>query len=100
MIRIYTHTHTCILTLSPSPHTHTDVQYSLDLTNNGVVHALFSHQASDSDELGFQCEGEVLHVVERKGRADQWWWAKNSSGEKGYIPCTHLGTNERHTVIL
>ena len=56
--------------------THTDVQNSLGLTNNGVVYALFSYQASDSDELGFH-EREVLHVVEHKGRADRWWWAEN-----------------------
>ena len=80
--------YTC--TLTPSPH----APRRLD---NGVVYALFSHQVSYSDEL-----------ASTRGRSCTSWSARaglisgggQRRGEKGYIPCTHLGTNERHTVIL
>ena len=77
----------------------TDIQNNLGLSNSGVVFALFSYQAGDADELGF-CDGEILWILDRGQREDQWWWAKNASGEKGYVPCTYLGTYQRHTVIL
>ena len=77
--------YTC--TLTPSPH----APRRLD---NGVVYALFSHQVSYSDELASTRGSQVLHVVERKGRADQWWWAEK--GRERLHP-VHPSWNKRET---
>lgn len=79
------------------PEAHRD----MGVANGGVVYALFSRNAGDTEELSFY-EGEQLFVLSRgrRGRGEVdgegWWEVENGREEKGLVPCTYLGSTPRY----
>ncbi|XP_031567803.1 apoptosis-stimulating of p53 protein 1-like isoform X2 [Actinia tenebrosa] len=72
-----------------------DIQDNFGMTFDGKVYALFAYNANEKDELSFEC-GEELYVLRRgDSNEKEWWWAKNSSGQLGYIPRNLLGISPR-----
>ena len=78
-----------------------DSETNIGVANNGEVYALFSHTSSDLDELSFN-EGELLIISDHGdcGAGEQWWMAVNATGQRGLVPCTFLGPQCRHNVVL
>ena len=72
------------------------------MANGGVVYALYSRRAADSDELGV-CEGERLVVLRRRvgggegGEGGGWWEVESGAGDRGLVPCTYLGRTPRQS---
>ncbi len=69
------------------------------MSDDAKVYALFSRHTSEEDELSF-IEGELLVISDRGGRGEQWWSAVNTAGQRGLVPCTFLGPQCRHSVVL
>lgn len=70
-----------------------DIQDNFGMASDGKVHALFAYNANEKDELSFEC-GEELYVLRRGDSTEkEWWWAKNSSGQLGYIPRNLFGVS-------
>ncbi|KAK3745547.1 hypothetical protein QZH41_012462, partial [Actinostola sp. cb2023] len=68
-----------------------DIQTNFGVTNGGKVYALYAYSATEDDELSFSC-GEELQVLRRGDSTEkEWWWAKNYSGQTGYIPSNLFG---------
>ncbi|XP_023602909.1 apoptosis-stimulating of p53 protein 1 isoform X3 [Myotis lucifugus] len=66
------------------------VQEKLGVMNKGVVYALWSYEAQNSDELSFR-EGDAITILRRKDEHEtQWWWARLGDRE-GYVPRNLLG---------
>ncbi len=55
------------------------------------MYAVYAYQATRKDELSFEC-GERLTVV-RRGDVNEkeWWWARGTGNQFGYIPRNLLG---------
>lgn len=75
-----------------------DCETNLGVGDDGKVYALFSRHTSEKDELSF-IEGELLMVSDRP-QGEQWWSAVNTAGQRGLVPCTFLGPQCRHSVVL
>ena len=60
--------------------------------NNTVVHALYTYEAQQDDELSFQ-DGDEMTIL-RKGDDEEtlWWWARRHDKE-GYVPRNLLGVS-------
>ena len=60
--------------------------------NNTVVHALYTYEAQQDDELSFQ-DGDEMTIL-RKGDEEEtlWWWARRNDKE-GYVPRNLLGVS-------
>ena len=71
----------------------TDIENNFGVSNEGVVYAVYAYQATRKDELSFEC-GECLTVV-RRGDVNEkeWWWARDSRNQFGYIPRNLLGVS-------
>ena len=55
------------------------------MMNKGVVYALWTYEAQNSDELSFR-EGDALTILRRKDEVEtDWWWARLGDRE-GYVP--------------
>ena len=63
------------------------------------MYALFTRKSSDPQELSFN-EGEPLVIIDRGSRGEQWWTAENGRRQRGQVPCTYLGAQCRHSVVL
>lgn len=60
------------------------------MMNKGVVYALWTYEAQNSDELSFR-EGDTLTILRRKDEVEtDWWWARLGDRE-GYVPRNLLG---------
>ena len=60
------------------------------MMNKGVVYALWTYEAQNSDELTFR-EGGALTILRRKDEVEtDWWWARLGDRE-GYVPRNLLG---------
>lgn len=69
----------------------TDIQKNFGVANQGKVYALYAYSATEDDELSFSC-GEELQVLRRGDSTEkEWWWARNSVGQLGYIPRNLFG---------
>jgi hypothetical protein len=69
-------------------------------SNNGLVHALYDYVKEHEDELSFSC-GEELTVLRRGDTNEkEWWWARNRSGDAGYIPCNLVGNFPRIAAVV
>ncbi|XP_019494761.1 PREDICTED: apoptosis-stimulating of p53 protein 1 isoform X1 [Hipposideros armiger] len=70
------------------------VQEKLGVMNKGVVYALWSYEAQNSDELSFH-EGDAITILRRKDESEtDWWWARLGDRE-GYVPKNLLGLYPR-----
>lgn len=70
------------------------VQEKLGVMNKGVVYALWSYEAQNSDELSFH-EGDTITILRRKDESEtEWWWARLGDRE-GYVPKNLLGLYPR-----
>lgn len=68
------------------------VQEKLGVMNKGVVYALWSYEAQNSDELSFH-EGDAITILRRKDENEtDWWWARLGDRE-GYVPKNLLGVS-------
>ncbi|CAK6431724.1 unnamed protein product [Pipistrellus nathusii] len=66
------------------------VQEKLGVMNKGMVYALWSYEAQNSDELSFR-EGDAITILRRKDEHEtEWWWARLGDRE-GYVPRNLLG---------
>ena len=64
------------------------------MMNKGVVYALWTYEAQNSDELSFR-EGDALTILRRKDEVEtDWWWARLGDRE-GYVPRNLLGVRLR-----
>ena len=70
-----------------------DIENNFGISNEGVVYAVYAYQATRKDELSFEC-GECLTVV-RRGDVNEkeWWWARDTRNQLGYIPRNLLGVS-------
>ena len=70
-----------------------DVEENFGVSNDGVVYAVYAYQATRKDELSFEY-GERLTVV-RRGDVNEteWWWARDTQNNFGYIPRNLLGVS-------
>lgn len=60
--------------------------------NKGLVYALWSYEAQNSDELSFR-EGDAITILRRKDENEtEWWWARLGDRE-GYVPKNLLGVS-------
>ncbi|XP_028393520.1 apoptosis-stimulating of p53 protein 1-like [Dendronephthya gigantea] len=68
-----------------------DMESNFGISNEGVVYAVYAYQATRKDELSFEC-GERLTVI-RRGDVNEkeWWWARDTRNQFGYIPRNLLG---------
>ena len=63
-----------------------ELETNFGVINDGVVYAVYAYQATRKDELSFEC-GERLTVVRRGDVTEkEWWWARDSRNQFGYIP--------------
>lgn len=68
------------------------VQEKLGVMNKGMVYALWSYEAQNSDELSFR-EGDAITILRRKDEHEtEWWWARLGDRE-GYVPRNLLGVS-------
>ena len=69
------------------------MENNFGISNEGVVYAVYAYQASRKDELSFEC-GERLTVI-RRGDVNEreWWWARDTRNQFGYIPRNLLGVS-------
>ena len=70
-----------------------DIENNFGIANDGVLYAVYAYQANRKDELSFEC-GERLTVV-RRGDVNEkeWWWARDTRKQYGYIPRNLLGVS-------
>lgn len=62
------------------------------MMNKGVVYALWSYEAQNSDELSFH-EGDTITILRRKDESEtEWWWARLGDRE-GFVPKNLLGVS-------
>uniref|UniRef100_A0A182KBN7 SH3 domain-containing protein n=1 Tax=Anopheles christyi TaxID=43041 RepID=A0A182KBN7_9DIPT len=67
------------------------IQEKLGILNNGEVHAVFSYESQQPDELSFFVN-DKLTIIRKGDEAErEWWWARNSVGNEGYVPRNLLG---------
>lgn len=68
--------------------------------NGGAVFAVFNYSAHESDELSFSA-GTKLSVVRKGDDAErEWWWARATNGQEGYVPRNLLGVNILNNQVL
>lgn len=69
----------------------TEIENNFGISNGGVVYSVYAYEATRKDELTFEC-GERLTVVRRGDVTEkEWWWARDTRNQFGYIPRNLLG---------
>ncbi|XP_037928965.1 apoptosis-stimulating of p53 protein 2-like, partial [Teleopsis dalmanni] len=71
------------------------IQEKLGILHNGEVHAVFSYEAQNSDELTFNVNDRLIVLRKGDDAENEWWWAKNSEEKEGYVPRNLLGLYPR-----
>uniref|UniRef100_A0A1A7W611 Protein phosphatase 1, regulatory (Inhibitor) subunit 13 like n=4 Tax=Nothobranchiidae TaxID=405002 RepID=A0A1A7W611_9TELE len=61
---------------------------AMGVENNGVLYALWSHQAQAADELTFK-DGDMVTIL-LKPEGSDWWWA-SLRGKEGFVPNNYFG---------
>jgi len=73
------------------------IQEKLGIMNDGIVYAVYTYEAINSDELSF-VESERMMVLRKGDELEkEWWWSKKESGDhsEGYIPRNLIGLYPR-----
>lgn len=73
------------------------IQEKLGIMNDGIVFAVYSYDAVNSDELCFD-EGEKMMVLKKGDEMEkEWWWTRKDGGDsiEGYIPRNLIGLYPR-----
>ena len=73
------------------------IQEKLGIMNDGIVFAVYTYDAVNSDELCFD-EGEKMMVLRKGDELEkEWWWTKKEGGDsiEGYIPRNLIGLYPR-----
>ncbi|CAB3410319.1 unnamed protein product [Caenorhabditis bovis] len=65
------------------------VQNTAPTTVLETVVALYSFDASASEELSFN-KGEKLDIIEHPPHDPEWWMARNAMGQVGLVPCNYI----------
>uniref|UniRef100_A0A182PV99 SH3 domain-containing protein n=1 Tax=Anopheles epiroticus TaxID=199890 RepID=A0A182PV99_9DIPT len=73
------------------------IQEKLGILNNGEVHAVFSYESQQPDELSFFVNDKLTIIRKGDESEREWWWARNSLGNEGYVPRNLLGLHPRLT---
>lgn len=73
------------------------IQEKLGILNSGEVYAVFSYDAQQPDELSFSVNDKLTVIRKGDESEREWWWAKDSIGNEGYIPRNLLGFYPRVT---
>ncbi|XP_033252582.1 apoptosis-stimulating of p53 protein 1-like isoform X2 [Drosophila miranda] len=71
------------------------LQEKLGILHNGDVYAVFSYEAQNGDELSFRVNEPLIVLRKGDDAENEWWWARNVSGEEGYVPRNLLGLYPR-----
>ncbi|XP_055857612.1 apoptosis-stimulating of p53 protein 2 isoform X2 [Episyrphus balteatus] len=71
------------------------IQEKLGILHSGEVYAVFSYDAQQSDELSFVVNDRLTILRKGDDAEREWWWAKNFTGEEGYVPRNLLGLYPR-----
>uniref|UniRef100_A0A1A8INQ8 Protein phosphatase 1, regulatory (Inhibitor) subunit 13 like n=2 Tax=Nothobranchius kuhntae TaxID=321403 RepID=A0A1A8INQ8_NOTKU len=61
---------------------------AMGVENNGVLYALWSHQAQASDELTFK-DGDMVTILQKPEGSD--WWYASLRGKEGFVPNNYFG---------
>ncbi|XP_048836029.1 relA-associated inhibitor isoform X2 [Brienomyrus brachyistius] len=64
------------------------VEEAMGVDNSGVLYALWSYPAQNSDELSFR-EGDMVTILQKPEQGD-WWWA-SLCGREGFVPNNYFG---------
>ncbi|KAI9576645.1 apoptosis-stimulating of p53 protein 1 isoform X1 [Glossina fuscipes] len=72
-----------------------NIQEKLGILHNGEVFAVFSYEAQNNDELTFSVNDRLTILRKGDDAESEWWWAKNSNDEEGYVPRNLLGLYPR-----
>lgn len=72
-----------------------NIQEKLGILHNGEVFAVFAYEAQQSDELGFSINDKFIIIRKGDESEREWWWARDCSGNEGYIPRNLLGLHPR-----
>ena len=71
------------------------IQEKLGIMNDGIVFAVYTYDAINSDELCFD-EGEKMMVMRKGDELEkEWWWTKKDDSIEGYIPRNLIGLYPR-----
>ena len=73
------------------------IQEKLGIMNDGMVFAVYTYDAVNSDELCFD-EGEKMMVLRKGDELEkEWWWTRQEDGDtrEGYIPRNLIGLYPR-----
>ena len=73
------------------------IQEKLGIMNEGIVFAVYTYDAVNSDELCFD-EGEKMMVLRKGDELEkEWWWTRKDGGDsiEGYIPRNLIGLYPR-----
>jgi len=73
------------------------IQEKLGIMNDGIVFAVYTYDAVNSDELCFD-DGESMMVLRKGDELEkEWWWTKKEGGDsiEGYIPRNLIGLYPR-----
>jgi len=73
------------------------IQEKLGIMNDGIVFAVYTYDAVNSDELCFD-ESEKMMVLRKGDELEkEWWWTKKEGSEsiEGYIPRNLIGLYPR-----
>lgn len=68
------------------------IQEKLGILNNGEVYAVFSYDAQQQDELGFNVNDRLTILRKGDETEREWWWARNGLKE-GYVPRNLFGVS-------
>lgn len=69
------------------------IQEKLGILHSGEVFAVFSYDAQQQDELKFSVN-DKLTILRKGDEAErEWWWARNESGQEGYVPRNLFGVS-------
>lgn len=57
------------------------------------MYAVFSYEAQNGDELSFHVNEPLIVLRKGDDAENEWWWARNATGEEGYVPRNLLGVS-------
>lgn len=63
--------------------------------NSGEVYSVFSYEAQHNDELTFMINDPLTILRKGDDAEREWWWARNTINQEGYVPRNLLGVSYR-----
>uniref|UniRef100_A0A2M4A5S8 Putative apoptosis-stimulating of p53 protein 1 n=1 Tax=Anopheles triannulatus TaxID=58253 RepID=A0A2M4A5S8_9DIPT len=73
------------------------IQEKLGILNNGEVYAVFAYESQQPDELSFYVNAKLTILRKGDEAEREWWWARDTTANEGYVPRNLLGLHPRLT---